>query len=106
MARSIEGTAFARIAKFEDNKSEQVWELFKEEFMRAVAPAGGETAWRLVEGSRKMGDTSEDMSPSEAAKLIADIAMSTSAHVTIASPWISTKGSTAGKLADLGVLVA
>ena len=29
MARIIEGTAFARIAKFEDNKTEQVWKLFK-----------------------------------------------------------------------------
>ena len=44
MAQRIEGTAFARIEKFEDNKSEQVWELFQNEFMRAVISADGETA--------------------------------------------------------------
>ena len=41
MAQRIEGTAFARIEKFEDNKSEQVWELFSDEFMRAVISADG-----------------------------------------------------------------
>ena len=106
MAQRIEGTAFARIEKFEDNKSEQVWELFQNEFMRAVISADGETAWKLVEGSRRIEDISKDMSSEEASKLIADIAMSTSANVTISSSWISTKSSTAGKLTDLGVLMA
>ena len=52
MAQRIEGTAFARIEKFEDNKSEQVWELFCDMFMRAVVSADGETAWKLVSGAR------------------------------------------------------
>ena len=63
MAQRIEGTAFARIEKFEDNKSEQVWELFSDEFMRAVISADGETAWKLVEGSSRIEDISKDLSP-------------------------------------------
>ena len=106
MAQRIEGTAFARIEKFEDNKSEQVWELFSEEFMRAVVSADGETAWKLVNGDMRIEDISKELSSEEASKLIADIAMSTSANVTISSSWISTKNSTAGKLTDLGVLMA
>ena len=106
MAQRIEGTAFARIEKFEDNKSEQVWELFSDEFMRAVVSADGETAWKLGSGNMRIEDISKDMSSEEASKLIADIAMSTSANVTISSSWISTKSSTAGKLTDLGVLMA
>ena len=72
MAQRIEGTAFARIEKFEDNKSEQVWELFSDEFMRAVISADGETAWKLVKGDMRIEDISKDMSSEEASKLIAD----------------------------------
>ena len=45
MAHVIGSTAFGRIEKFEDNKTEQVWELFQEEFSRAVVSADGLTAW-------------------------------------------------------------
>ena len=54
MAQRIEGTAFARIEKFEDNKTEQVWELLGDEFRRAVISADGETAWKLVGGSSRI----------------------------------------------------
>ena len=36
MAHEIGNTAFGRITPFEDNKTEQVWELFSDEFARAA----------------------------------------------------------------------
>ena len=66
MAHVIGSTAFGRIEKFEDNKTEQVWELFREEFMRAVVSADGLTVWKIVEGSMAIEDISKDMSRVEA----------------------------------------
>ena len=40
--REVHHTAFKRIEKFNGDKTEQVWELFREEFARAsVAEDGG-----------------------------------------------------------------
>ena len=41
-------TAFKRIEKFNDDRTEQVWELFREEFSRAAVAEDGETSWRVA----------------------------------------------------------
>ena len=43
-------TAFKRIEKFNDDKTEQVWELFRDEFARALVAEDGETSWRVAAG--------------------------------------------------------
>ena len=39
-----------RIEQFNDNKTEQVWELFKNEFQDASRQLGRELWWMLVSG--------------------------------------------------------
>ena len=41
-------TAFKRINKFNDDKTEQVWELFREEFARASVAEDGEIRTKLA----------------------------------------------------------
>ena len=43
-------TAFNRVAKFNDNKTEQVWEVFVDEFGRASVSEDGETGWKIAQG--------------------------------------------------------
>ena len=40
----VSRTAFKRIKKFNDDKTEQVWELFREEFARASVAEQGAKA--------------------------------------------------------------
>ena len=46
----VDHTAFKRINKFNYDKTEQVWELFREEFARASVAEDGETSWRIAAG--------------------------------------------------------
>ena len=48
--REVHHTAFKRIEKFNDDKTEQVWELFREEFARASVAEDSETGWRVAAG--------------------------------------------------------
>ena len=43
-------TAFKRIEMFNDDRTEQVWELFRKEFSRAAVAEDGETSWRVAAG--------------------------------------------------------
>ena len=52
--KGVGHTAFKRIDKFNDDKTEQVWELFREEFARASVAEDGETSWRVVAGLRSV----------------------------------------------------
>ena len=44
-------SALMRIEQFNDNETEQVWELFKNEFRDASRQLDGELGWMLVSGS-------------------------------------------------------
>ena len=48
--QGVARTAFKRIEKFNDDKTEQVWELFRDEFARASVAEDGETGWRVAAG--------------------------------------------------------
>ena len=50
----VSRTAFKRIKKFNDDKTEQVWELFREEFARVSVAEDGETSWRVAAGPRSV----------------------------------------------------
>ena len=52
-------TAFKRINKFNDDKTEQVWELFREEFARASVAEDGETSWRCAAGIMSVDDINQ-----------------------------------------------
>ena len=41
-------SALLRIEQFNDNETEQVWELFKNEFQNASRQLDGELGWMLV----------------------------------------------------------
>ena len=69
-------TAFKRINKFNDDKTEQVWELFREEFARASVAEDGETSWRVAAGIMSVDDTNKHTTEEEAATVISDIASS------------------------------
>ena len=43
-------SALMRIEQFNDNETEQVWELFKNEFQNASRQLDGELRWMLVSG--------------------------------------------------------
>ena len=43
-------SALLRIEQFNDNETEQVWELFKNEFQNASRQLDGELGWMLVSG--------------------------------------------------------
>ena len=67
-----------RIEQFNDNETEQVWELFKNEFRDASRQLDGELGWMLVSGELRIEDVKKDMSKEIVAKLVADVAMGAS----------------------------
>ena len=70
----VSHTAFKRIKKFNDDKTEQVWELFREEFARAPVAGGGETSWRCAAGTMNVDDINNQTSEEDTATVISDIA--------------------------------
>ena len=105
MGERKELTALNRIEQFNDNKTEQVWELFKNEFRNASRQLDGELGWMLVSGGLSIEDVNKDMSKEIVAKLVADVAMSASSTVPFAASWISNADQTGGQLMDAGVLL-
>ena len=67
-------SALMRIEQFNDNETEQVWELFKNEFRDASRQLDGELGWMLVSGELRIEDVKKDMSKEIVAKLVADVA--------------------------------
>ena len=57
----VDHTAFKRISKFNDDKTEQVWELFREEFARASVAEDGETSWRCAAGIMSVDDINKQI---------------------------------------------
>ena len=98
-------TAFKWINKFNDDKTEQVWELFSEEFARASVAEDGETSWRIAAGIMSVDDTNNQISEEDTATVISDIASSSSSSIQVTASWIENKDGK-DQLADTGVLLA
>ena len=103
--KGVGHTAFKRIDKFNDDKTEQVWELFREEFARASVAGDGETSWRVAAGLMSVDDINKHITEEDAATVISDIASSSSSSTQVTASWIENKD---GKnhLTDTGVLLA
>ena len=99
-------SALTRIEQFKDNETEQVWELFKNEFRDASRQLDGELGWMLVSGGLGIEDVNKQMPKEIVAKLVADVAMSANSTVPFAASWISNGDLTGGQLTDAGVLLA
>ena len=54
-------SALMRIEQFNDNETEQVWELFKNEFQNASRQLDGELGWMLVSGELSIEDINKQM---------------------------------------------
>ena len=80
----VDHTAFKRINKFNDDKTEQVWELFREEFARASVAEDGETSWRCAAGIMSVDDINKQITEEDAATIISDIASSSSSSIQVA----------------------
>ena len=91
-------SALMRIEQFNDNETEQVWELFKNEFQNASRQLDGELGWMLVSGALSIEDVNKQMPKEFVAKLVADVAMSASSTVPFAASWISNGDLTGGQL--------
>ena len=89
-------SALMRIEQFKDNETEQVWELFKNEFRDASRQLDGELGWMLVSGELRVEDVKKDMSKEIVAKLVADVAMGASSTVPFAASWVSNGDLTGG----------
>ena len=98
-------SALMRIEQFNDNETEQVWELFKNEFQNASRQMDGELGWMLVSGGLSIQDISKQMPKEIVAKLVADVAMSASSTVPFAASWISNGDLTGGQLDEDGMLL-
>ena len=98
-------TAFKRINKFNDDKTEQVWELFREEFARASVAEDGETSWRIAAGIMSVDDINKQITEEDAATVISDIASSSSSSIQVTASWIENKDGK-NQLTDTGVLLA
>ena len=85
MALQKEHTAFGRIVQFDDNKTEQVWDVFRDEFGRASVAEDGVTGWKIAEGVMQIEEIDKKMSEADTAKIISDIALSTSSNIQIAA---------------------
>ena len=72
-------TAFKRIEKFNDDRTEQVWELFREEFSRAAVAEDGETGWRVAAGLMSIDEINKSITEEDAATIISDSASSSRA---------------------------
>ena len=89
-----------RIEQFNDNETEQVWELFKNEFQNASRQLDGELGWMLVSGELSIEDINKQVPKEIVAKLVADVAMSASSTVPSSASWISNGDLTGGQLTD------
>ena len=98
-------SALMRIEQFNDNETEQVWELFKNEFQNASRQLDGELGWMLVSGALSIEDVNKQMPKEFVAKLVADVAMSANSTVPFSASWISNGDLTGGQLTDAGVLL-
>ena len=98
-------TAFKRIKKFNDDQTEQVWELFREEFARASVAEDGETSWRCAAGIMSVDDINQQISEEDTATVLSDIASSSSSSIQVTASWIENKDGK-NQLADTGVLLA
>ena len=84
-------TAFKRIDKFNDDKTEQVWELFREEFARASVAEDGETSWRVAAGLMSIYEINKSTTGEDAVTIISDIASSSSSTIQVTASWIENK---------------
>ena len=85
-------SALMRIEQFKDNETEQVWELFKNEFRDASRQLDGELGWMLVSGELRVEDVEKDMSKEiPRPGLSSSDSSRTSRHLpkTCLSPWSS-----------------
>ena len=98
-------TAFKRIEKFNDDKTEQVWELFRDEFARASVAEDGETSWRVAAGLMSIDEINKSTTEEDAATIISDIAASSSSSIQVTASWIENKEGE-NRLTDTGVLLA
>ena len=98
-------TAFKRIDKFNDDKTEQVWELFREEFARASVAEDGETSWRVAAGLMSIDEIDKSITEKDAATIISDIASSSSSTIQVTASWIENKEGK-NQLTETGVLLA
>ena len=64
-----------RIEQFNDNETEQVWELFKNEFQNASRQLDGELGWLLVSGGLSIEDINKQMPKEIVARALASITM-------------------------------
>ena len=94
MGDKNDSSALKRIEQFNDNKTEQVWELFENAFRNASRSLDGELGWLLVSGGLSVADVKKEMSKETVAKLVADVAMSASSTVPFAASWISNSEQT------------
>ena len=62
-------SALMRIEQFNDDETEQVWELFKNEFRDASRQLDGELGWMLVSGGLGIEDVNKQMPKEIVAKL-------------------------------------
>ena len=89
--QGVRHTAFKRIEKFNDDKTEQVWELFREEFARVSVAEDGETGWRVAAGLMSIDEINKSITEEDAANIISDIASSSSATIQVTASWIENK---------------
>ena len=64
--QGVARTAFKRIEKFNDDKTEQVWELFRDEFARASVAEDGETGWRVAAGLMSIDEINKSITEEDA----------------------------------------
>ena len=76
-------TAFKRIEMFNDDRTEQVWELFRDQFSRAAVAEDGETSWRVAVGLMSMDEINKSITEEDAATIISDIALSSSSSIQV-----------------------
>ena len=98
-------SAFKRIEKFNDDKTEQVWELFRDEFARASVAEDGETSWRVAAGLMSIDEINKSITEEAAATIISDIAASSSSSIQVTASWIENKEGE-NHLTDTGMLLA
>ena len=101
----VSRTAFKRIKKFNDDKTEQVWELFREEFARASVAEDGETSWRVAAGLMTIDEINKSTTEEDAATVISDITPSSISSIQVTASWIKNKEGK-DQLAETGVLLA
>ena len=90
MVLSKEHAVLTRIEQSNDNKTEQVWELFRQEFRNASRQLDGELGLLLASGALKVGDIHKEIRKDKVAKLVADVAtVYGTARVAVASQWHS-----------------